>query len=85
MIFETKKKIFVWCDDPQEDPVISVCAGCLANHDHAHSLLSFVRRVCVCVNVNLKLPVLPVNTHIRLFCRLTRVDVCAHNPMSMSY
>jgi hypothetical protein len=27
----------VWCDDPQEDPVISVFAGCLANHDRAHS------------------------------------------------
>ena len=39
MIFE-KKKIFVWCDDPQEDPVISVFAGCLANHDRAHSLYS---------------------------------------------
>ena len=37
MIFEKKKKILVWCDDPQEDPVISVFAGCLANHDRAHS------------------------------------------------
>jgi hypothetical protein len=36
MIF-AKKKILVWCDDPQEDPVISVFAGCLANHDRAHS------------------------------------------------
>ena len=27
----------MWCDDPQEDPVISVFAGCLANHDRAHS------------------------------------------------
>jgi hypothetical protein len=25
----------VWCDDPQEDPVISVFAGCLANYDRA--------------------------------------------------
>jgi hypothetical protein len=37
MIFAKKKKIFVWCDDPQEDPVISDFAGCLANHDRAHS------------------------------------------------
>jgi hypothetical protein len=29
MIFAKKKKILVWCDDPQEDPVISVFAGCL--------------------------------------------------------
>jgi hypothetical protein len=37
MIFAKKKKIIlVWCDDPQEDPVISVFAGCLANHDRAH-------------------------------------------------
>ncbi len=35
MIFAKKKK--VWCDDPPEDPVISVFAGCLANHDRAHS------------------------------------------------
>jgi hypothetical protein len=38
MIFATKKKILVWCDDPPEDPVISIFAGCLANHDRAHSL-----------------------------------------------
>jgi hypothetical protein len=38
MIFAKKKeKNLVWCDDPQEDPVISVFAGCLANHDRAHS------------------------------------------------
>ena len=36
MIF-AKKKILVWCDDPPEDPVISIFAGCLANHDRAHS------------------------------------------------
>jgi hypothetical protein len=36
MIFE-KKKILVWCDDPPEDRVISIVAGCLANHDRAHS------------------------------------------------
>ncbi len=30
----------VWCDDPPEDRVISIVAGCLANHDRAHSLLS---------------------------------------------
>jgi hypothetical protein len=35
--FCKKKKFLVWCDDPQEDPVISVFAGCLANHDRAHS------------------------------------------------
>jgi hypothetical protein len=37
MIFE-KKKILVWVDDPPEDRVISIVAGCLANHDRAHSL-----------------------------------------------
>ena len=36
MIFE-KKKFLVWCTDPPEDPVISIFAGCLANHDRAHS------------------------------------------------
>jgi hypothetical protein len=36
MIF-SKKKILVWCDDPPEDRVISIFAGCLANHDRAHS------------------------------------------------
>ncbi len=36
MIFE-KKKILVWYDDPPEDRVISIVAGCLANHDRAHS------------------------------------------------
>jgi hypothetical protein len=35
MIF-AKKKILVWCDDPPEDPVISIFAGCLTNQDHAH-------------------------------------------------
>lgn len=38
MIFAKKKKNLVWCDDPPEDPVISIFAGCLANHDCAHSL-----------------------------------------------
>ena len=38
MIFaKIKKKILVWCDDPPEDRVISIVAGCLANHDRAHS------------------------------------------------
>ena len=38
MIFAKKKKeILVWCDDPPEDQVISIFAGCLANHDRAHS------------------------------------------------
>ena len=37
MIFAKKKKILVWCDDPPEDRVISIVAGCLANHDRAHS------------------------------------------------
>ena len=38
MIFaKKKKKILAWCDDPPEDPVISIFAGCLANHDRAHS------------------------------------------------
>ena len=38
MIF-AKKKILVWCDDPPEDPVISIFAGCLPNHDHTHSAI----------------------------------------------
>ena len=42
MIF-AKKKILVWCDDPPEDPVISIFAGCLANHDRAHSPLSLIQ------------------------------------------
>ena len=33
MIF-AKKKILVWCDDPPEDRVISIFAGCLANTAH---------------------------------------------------
>ncbi len=37
MIFE-KKKILVWSDDPLEDRVISIFAGCLTNHDRAHTL-----------------------------------------------
>ncbi len=37
MIFEWKKK--VWYDDPPEDRLISIFAGCLANHDRAHSLM----------------------------------------------
>ncbi len=28
----------MWCDHPPEDRVISIVAGCLANHDRAHSL-----------------------------------------------
>jgi hypothetical protein len=40
MIF-ANKKILVWCDDPPEDPVISIFAGCLPNHDHTHSLILF--------------------------------------------
>ncbi len=36
MIF-SKKKILVWCDDPPEDRVISIVAGCLVNHDRAYS------------------------------------------------
>jgi hypothetical protein len=36
MIF-AKKQNMVWCDDPPEDRVISIVAGCLANHDRAHS------------------------------------------------
>jgi hypothetical protein len=31
-----KKEILVWCDDPPEDRVISIFAGCLVNHDHTH-------------------------------------------------
>jgi len=36
MIFSKKKKNGV-VRDPPEDPVISIFAGCLANHDRAHS------------------------------------------------
>jgi hypothetical protein len=36
MIF-VKKKFLVCCNDPPEDRVISIVAGCLANHDLAHS------------------------------------------------
>jgi hypothetical protein len=36
-IFAKKTKKMVWCDDPPEDRVISIFAGCLANHDRAHS------------------------------------------------
>ena len=43
MIF-AKKKILVWCDDPPEDPVISIFAGCLANHDRAHSLNNYISK-----------------------------------------
>ena len=35
MIFAKKKNLGV--DDPPEDPVISIFAGCLANHDRAHT------------------------------------------------
>ena len=41
MIF-AKKKILVWCDDPPEDRVISIFAGCLANHDRAHSMVTLL-------------------------------------------
>jgi hypothetical protein len=37
MIFVKKKKRLGWCDDAPEDRVISIFAGCLANHDRAHS------------------------------------------------
>jgi hypothetical protein len=37
MIFEKKKKLLVWCDDPPEDRVISIVAECLTNHDRTHS------------------------------------------------
>jgi hypothetical protein len=40
MIFAQKKKI-VWSDDPPEDRMISIFAGCLPNHDRAHSQSSF--------------------------------------------
>jgi hypothetical protein len=39
MIFAKKKK--VWCDDPTEDRVISIFAGCLDNHDRTHSHMKF--------------------------------------------
>jgi hypothetical protein len=36
--FCKKQKILVWYDDPPEDRVISIFAGCLTNHDRVHSL-----------------------------------------------
>ncbi len=42
MIFEEKKKLLVWCDDPPKGRVISMFAGCLANHDHAHNRCLFI-------------------------------------------
>ena len=36
MIF-AKKKFLVSCDDPVEDRVIYMFAGCLDNHDHTRS------------------------------------------------
>jgi hypothetical protein len=41
----------VWCDDPPEDRVISIVAGCLANHDRAHSHKDFWATTKVCVKV----------------------------------
>ena len=35
--FWKEKKILVWCDDPPEDRVISIFAGCLTNHDRSLS------------------------------------------------
>jgi hypothetical protein len=37
MIFVKKKNRLVWSDDPPEDRVISIFAGCLTNHDRTHS------------------------------------------------
>ena len=58
MIF-AKKKILVWCDDPPEDPVISIFAGCLANHDRAHShqqlVVVDVFESCPCVYIYIRL------------------------------
>ncbi len=50
MIFAKKKKILVWCDEPQEDPVISVFAGCLANHDRAHSQIQTKTMEVTCLS-----------------------------------
>jgi len=49
MIF-AKKKILVWCDDPPEDPVISIFAGCPANHDRAHSHCKFLPLIAMYVH-----------------------------------
>ncbi len=54
MIF-AKKKNLVWCDDPPEDPVISIFAVCLANHDRAHSLKSS-HTVSISFNLQLMYP-----------------------------
>ena len=45
MIFGKKKKLLVWCDDPPEDRLISVFAGCLVNHDLTHILRGVYVRV----------------------------------------
>jgi hypothetical protein len=42
MIFVKKKKLLGWCDYPPEDRVISIFAGCLANHPKQNE--SFVQR-----------------------------------------
>jgi hypothetical protein len=36
-------QLLVCCDDPPEDRVISIVAGCLANHDRAHSQCQSLR------------------------------------------
>jgi hypothetical protein len=46
MIFEKRKKNLVWCDDPPEDPVISIFAECLANNDRSHDPLVYHIQTC---------------------------------------
>ncbi len=46
----------MWCDDPPEDPVISIVAGCLANHDRAHSLSLHANHTLVRSDINRSLP-----------------------------
>ena len=70
MIF-AKKKILVWCDDPPEDPVISIFAGCLANHDRAHSRDGTSRAADVVVLARAQLAM----------CYYSRWEVNSHHPM----
>jgi hypothetical protein len=41
----------VWCDDPPEDRVISIVAGCLSNHDRTHSLSDMLLSETPCVKL----------------------------------
>ena len=61
-----KKKILVWCDDPPEDPVISIFAGCLANHDRAHSLWGRLHGEGQCVTNSERVPCVETDIYVRV-------------------